>query len=78
MRRSYKKAMASRQLPAACSSSFALNSTRVSFSAAAKSAADIVFLEAVEINPVVVHGGGKAINQAMEKWLAVIRKMELE
>lgn len=29
-------------------------------------ARDIVFLEAVEINPVVVHGGGKAITQAME------------
>ncbi len=29
-------------------------------------ARDIVFLEAVEINPVVVHGGGKAINRAME------------
>src|SRR5436189_3840442 len=30
-------------------------------------ARDIVFLEAVEINPVVVHGGGKAISRAMEK-----------
>ncbi len=30
-------------------------------------ARDIVFLEAVEINPVVVHGGGKAITQAMER-----------
>src|SRR5579871_2685111 len=30
-------------------------------------AKDIVFLEAVEINPVVVHGGGKAITRAMEK-----------
>lgn len=30
-------------------------------------AADIVFLEAVGINPVVVHGGGKAISRAMEK-----------
>jgi acetylglutamate kinase len=30
-------------------------------------ARDIVFLEAVEINPVVVHGGGKAITCAMEK-----------
>ena len=30
-------------------------------------AADIVFLEAVGINPVVVHGGGKAITKAMEK-----------
>jgi len=29
-------------------------------------AADIVFLEAVGINPVVVHGGGKAITKAME------------
>ena len=28
---------------------------------------DLVFLEAVEINPVVVHGGGKAITRAMEK-----------
>ena len=28
---------------------------------------DVVFLEAVEINPVVVHGGGKAITRAMEK-----------
>ena len=30
-------------------------------------AADIVFLEAVGINPIVVHGGGKAITAAMEK-----------
>jgi acetylglutamate kinase len=30
-------------------------------------AADVVFLEAVGINPVVVHGGGKAITTAMEK-----------
>src|ERR1035441_7275715 len=30
-------------------------------------ARDIVFLEAVEVNPVVVHGGGKAITRAMEK-----------
>lgn len=30
-------------------------------------ASDIVFLEAVGINPVVVHGGGKAITKAMEK-----------
>lgn len=30
-------------------------------------AADIVFLEAVGINPVVVHGGGKAITKAMEQ-----------
>jgi len=29
-------------------------------------AADVVFLEAVGINPVVVHGGGKAITRAME------------
>src|SRR5215471_1607515 len=29
-------------------------------------ARDIVFLEAVEINPVVSHGGGKAITRAME------------
>lgn len=29
-------------------------------------ARDIVFLEAVEINPIVVHGGGKAITRAME------------
>ncbi|MDG1890905.1 MAG: acetylglutamate kinase [Verrucomicrobiota bacterium] len=28
-------------------------------------ARDVVFLEAVEINPVVVHGGGKAISRAM-------------
>ncbi len=30
-------------------------------------ARDLVFLEAVEINPIVVHGGGKAISRAMEK-----------
>src|SRR6187549_1839550 len=30
-------------------------------------ARDIVFLEAMEIDPVVVHGGGKAITRAMEK-----------
>jgi acetylglutamate kinase len=30
-------------------------------------AKDIVFLEAVEINPVIVHGGGKAITRAMEE-----------
>lgn len=30
-------------------------------------ARDLIFLEAVEINPVVVHGGGKAITRAMEK-----------
>src|SRR5258706_13591482 len=30
-------------------------------------ARDIGFLEAVEINPVVVHGGGKAITRAIEK-----------
>jgi acetylglutamate kinase len=29
-------------------------------------ARDVVFLEAVEINPVIVHGGGKAISRAME------------
>ena len=30
-------------------------------------ARDIIFLEAVGINPIVVHGGGKAITRAMEK-----------
>ena len=30
-------------------------------------ARDIAFLEAVDLNPVVVHGGGKAITRAMEK-----------
>jgi acetylglutamate kinase len=30
-------------------------------------AADVVFLETVGINPIVVHGGGKAITKAMEK-----------
>jgi acetylglutamate kinase len=30
-------------------------------------ARDLVFLEAVEINPVVVHGGGKAISRAMNQ-----------
>ena len=30
-------------------------------------ARDVVFLEAVGINPIVVHGGGKAITRAMEK-----------
>src|SRR5438105_7012409 len=30
-------------------------------------ARDIVFLEAVGIDPIVVHGGGKAITRAMEK-----------
>jgi acetylglutamate kinase len=30
-------------------------------------ARDVVFLEAVEIDPIVVHGGGKAITRAMEK-----------
>lgn len=30
-------------------------------------ARDVVFLEAVEVNPVVVHGGGKAISRAMEQ-----------
>ena len=29
-------------------------------------ASDLVFLDAVEINPVVVHGGGKRINKALE------------
>ena len=29
-------------------------------------ARDMVFLEAVQINPVIVHGGGKAITRAME------------
>ncbi len=28
---------------------------------------DVVFLEAVGINPVIVHGGGKAISKAMEE-----------
>src|ERR1044071_4451824 len=30
-------------------------------------ARDIVFLEAVEIDPVIIHGGGKAITRAMEQ-----------
>src|SRR5256885_16820305 len=30
-------------------------------------ARDVVFLEAVEINPVVVHGGGKGVTRAMGK-----------
>ncbi|MBL9174173.1 MAG: acetylglutamate kinase [Verrucomicrobiales bacterium] len=30
-------------------------------------ARDIVFLEAVELNPVVVHGGGKAITRALDQ-----------
>src|SRR5439155_3996995 len=30
-------------------------------------ARDVVFLEAMEIDPIVVHGGGKAITRAMEK-----------
>jgi len=30
-------------------------------------AADVVFLEAAGINPIVVHGGGKAITRAMEQ-----------
>src|SRR5205809_6594325 len=30
-------------------------------------ARDMVFLEAVEINPVIVHGGGKAMTRAMDK-----------
>ena len=29
-------------------------------------ASDVVFLEAVEINPVVVHGGGKRISKALK------------
>ena len=29
-------------------------------------ASDLVFLEAVEINPVVVHGGGKRLHKALE------------
>src|SRR5438552_17860191 len=32
-----------------------------------RGACDIVFLEAVGINPVVVHGGGKAITRALER-----------
>ena len=39
-------------------------------------ARDIVFLEAVEINPVVVHGGGKAITRAMEKAVAPYARFE--
>ncbi|KAB2665600.1 MAG: acetylglutamate kinase [Verrucomicrobia bacterium] len=30
-------------------------------------ARDVVFLESVELNPVVVHGGGKAITRALER-----------
>jgi acetylglutamate kinase len=33
----------------------------------AKVMRDIVFLEVAGINPIVVHGGGKAISAAMEK-----------
>ena len=36
-------------------------------------ARDLVFLEAVEINPVVVHGGGKAITRAMADQARTIR-----
>ena len=36
-------------------------------------AADVVFLEAVGINPVVVHGGGKAITKAMDSPPATTR-----
>src|SRR5256885_15353801 len=32
-----------------------------------RGARDVVFLEAVGINPVVVHGGGKAITRAVDK-----------
>src|SRR4051812_12589482 len=39
-------------------------------------ARDIVFLEAVGINPVVVHGGGKAISRALEKAGQVPRFVE--
>jgi acetylglutamate kinase len=39
-------------------------------------ARDIVFLEAVEINPVVVHGGGKAIDRAMEKAGLKVNKIQ--
>jgi len=39
-------------------------------------ARDVVFLEAVEINPVVVHGGGKAIDRAMEKAGLKINKIQ--
>lgn len=45
---------------------------------------DIVFLEAVGINPVLVHGGGKAINKAMQdaglqaKFVAGLRVTDAE
>src|SRR3954452_20509462 len=39
-------------------------------------ARDIVFLEAVGINPVVVHGGGKAITRALEEAGQVPRFVE--
>lgn len=39
-------------------------------------ARDIVFLEAVGINPVVVHGGGKAISRALEESGQVPRFVE--
>jgi acetylglutamate kinase len=39
-------------------------------------ARDIVFLEAVEINPVVVHGGGKAIDRAMERAGLKVHKIQ--
>jgi acetylglutamate kinase len=39
-------------------------------------ARDIVFLEAVEINPVIVHGGGKAIDRAMEKAGLKVNKIQ--
>src|SRR5690349_24853753 len=39
-------------------------------------ARDIVFLEAVEINPVVVHAGGKAITRAMEQAGSAARSVQ--
>ena len=33
-------------------------------------ARDIVFLEAVEVNPVIVHGGGKAISTQLREHVA--------
>ncbi|MEM6910407.1 MAG: acetylglutamate kinase [Verrucomicrobiota bacterium] len=45
---------------------------------------DVVFLEAVGINPVIVHGGGKAISQAMERknlepqWVSGLRVTDRE
>lgn len=38
---------------------------------------DIVFLEAVGINPVVVHGGGKAITRAMERDAKFVQGMRV-